>query len=398
MRTEVGRSVGVIFDERDFFPHYSKSRETFDPRLIQTDAERLQFKSGGNGHGVTRQLLSIGNWEDAFSGIVYVWETKSGELFIADGHQRLGLAQRLIHAGADPEKVVLHGLRFREADGWNVQAMRVFAAAKNIAEGGESTKAMDVAKLLRNGGPVAYLDTHISTQRKSYKDGKSLANLSEHCFKLILNNVIPEIWGIAVGERIEDHDEQLSIIEFLKQHRPNSENITDLVEEARAAGFSEGKTQVNLFGQTDLQHALIAERIAVFKFCQKQLKGIINAWNSYNEHIMEFRSCGSEVSTNVIRSRLQLRETMLSMISQARRKGEPLSLCLTKVAVDHNKGTSLPVAAAVFMSNLELFSRPFVRAAEPDPEENFSLLGETPLLPMALAQDTGKDGSQLGMF
>ena len=75
----------------------------FDPDEIEVDAELFQFKEGGDEFGVTDRLQGITKWMPDQAGTVVVYEYADGRRFIADGHQRLGLAKRI--KASDPGKM-----------------------------------------------------------------------------------------------------------------------------------------------------------------------------------------------------------------------------------------------------------------------------------------------------
>ena len=81
---------------------------------IKIDAARFQFKSGGDAQGVTNALTGVKEWDNNASGIALVWEDEKGDRYIVDGHQRLGLAQRLKAQGQTPR---LPAIVLREKDG-----------------------------------------------------------------------------------------------------------------------------------------------------------------------------------------------------------------------------------------------------------------------------------------
>ena len=121
--------------------------QSFRPGDLTVDADRFQFKSGGDEAGVTDRLQGVQNWDPVKAGLSLVWEDNSGKPFIVDGHQRYGLAQRI--AQADPaQDPKLNAIVVREADGISDTEARVIAASKNIAEG--TGTALDAAKVLRD--------------------------------------------------------------------------------------------------------------------------------------------------------------------------------------------------------------------------------------------------------
>lgn len=70
--------------------------ERFDPATLTTDAAAFQFKGNADAAGVTERLRLVTQWDPTASGKTFVFERNDGTRVIADGHQRLGLAQRLL--------------------------------------------------------------------------------------------------------------------------------------------------------------------------------------------------------------------------------------------------------------------------------------------------------------
>ena len=118
----------------------------FDAKALLTDAKRFQFKDGGDGAGVTHALKGVTVWDPAKANQLIVWQATDGNLYVVDGHQRSGLARRLLDEGYE-DKIQIPGLLYREADGVSASDARAIAAAKNIAEG--SGSPIDGAKVLR---------------------------------------------------------------------------------------------------------------------------------------------------------------------------------------------------------------------------------------------------------
>lgn len=119
-----------------------------DPRTVEVDAGTFQFKSGVDPEGVSERLTGVQRWEPDFAGVAVIYETKAGQRFIVDGHQRLALAKRMIEAGQ--EDVKLNAVILREADGITPVEARQRSALKNVAEGTGSSA--DVARVLREIG------------------------------------------------------------------------------------------------------------------------------------------------------------------------------------------------------------------------------------------------------
>lgn len=102
-----------------------------DPRSIKADPETFQFKSGGDAHGVTDRLKGVTQWDPVAAGKTVVWERADGARFIADGHQRRGLALRSIEAGQ--KNVRLDAYVMREREGWKPRASALTTSASPAA-------------------------------------------------------------------------------------------------------------------------------------------------------------------------------------------------------------------------------------------------------------------------
>ena len=114
-------------------PQGGSGIEALDPRTIGVDAKRFQFKAGGDEAGVTERLQDIKKWDPLLAGTAIVFRDADGKNWVADGHQRLGLAKRLIDAGQNDIK--LNAFVLDAADGITDADARATAAYKNIAEG-----------------------------------------------------------------------------------------------------------------------------------------------------------------------------------------------------------------------------------------------------------------------
>src|SRR5436309_3253592 len=89
-----------------------------DPNNIRTDAATYQFRSHGDGQGVTAEgRYNTDRWDPIIHGDPrLVHQRLDGSLYVADGHHRLDLAKRLNAQGAGPGAIAATVLR--EADGY----------------------------------------------------------------------------------------------------------------------------------------------------------------------------------------------------------------------------------------------------------------------------------------
>jgi hypothetical protein len=233
-----------------------------DPLTLKTDAQTFQFKQGGNAEGVTEALRDVDAFDRRLAGVSLVWERADGTRFIADGHQRLGLAQRALAAGQDPAEVRLNGFLLREADGISAIDARRIAAVKNMAEG--SGTALDAAKILRDAGKFGEaLLPPLPPRSALVKQARGLAQLDEQAFRAVINEVIPANLGAMVGRASADPKLQEAMIEVLRRAKPANENqALAIVDQVKMQGV-ETRTTEDLFGEQSFSESLYLERAQV---------------------------------------------------------------------------------------------------------------------------------------
>ena len=323
-----------------------------NPLDIQTDAARFQFKSGTDAEGVSNQLQNVKKWDPAFANIAIVWQDNAGSLFMVDGHQRLALARRLLSEGHEP--IELNATVLREADGITPQDARRYGALKNLAEGGESTTPLDVARVLKEGGALSEIEKVIPPARTAYRDGKALASLGDDAFGMVANELVPVQFAAEVGNVLTDPAQQLAALGYMAQNPPANRNQARLVaEQIRNAGFEEG-TQEGLFGAEAFAETLMLERATVLDAAIKKLRQSKRAFKTALVNKEELESVGSKIKTEKTEKALTAQERMLATVEKlATRKGD-ISDALTEAAKKLKAGASRNAAAAAFIETLAL--------------------------------------------
>ena len=85
-------------DEMKMLKHCANLQDAYvcrlDPFFIKTNKDWFQFKQS-DASGETGVLKTVREWRNDLSGMAFVWVHPDGTPYIVDGHQRLGLAQRL---------------------------------------------------------------------------------------------------------------------------------------------------------------------------------------------------------------------------------------------------------------------------------------------------------------
>lgn len=241
--------------------------EAFAPADLIVDADRFQFKEGGDQFGVTDRLKGVKHWDPIKAGMILVWEDNAGRRFLVDGHQRFGLAKRI--AAEDPsQNPRLNGYVLREADGVTDADARAIAAGKNIAEG--TGTAVDAAKVLRNRPDLI---KSLPPRSELVRQARDLVNLSGDAFRLVVNDIVPPHYAAIVGRLVPDDAKlQHSLLELLAKTDPaNAVQAEAIVRQGRQAGMVTEK-QTSLFGDEDVAQSLYLDRAKVLDRALKELK------------------------------------------------------------------------------------------------------------------------------
>lgn len=233
----------------------------FDPTALNVDAKRFQFKGGGDEYGVTGALRSVTKWDPLKAQSIIVWEQADGKLFVADGHQRAGLARRLSEKGG--QKIELPGLLLREKDGVTAEKAKALAAATNIANG--SGSALDGAKILRSHPEL--MDGSIPLSAGKGKQAVALARLGDEPFKMVVNEVVPEHYGAVVGDLIpNDAARQEAAMKAIARFEPKNVDeaavLTQRVAQAELAKAEEG-AQGSMFGDLETAESTAGEEMKI---------------------------------------------------------------------------------------------------------------------------------------
>ena len=285
----------------DDIHHYDNLDDTvfrLDLDRVKVDAKTFQFKSGGDAEGVIETLQGIKKWDPYRANTVIVYEFADGRQFIADGHQRFGLAKRL--KAADPEaNINLYGLKLREADGVTPEQARVVAALANISQG--SGTVVDAAKVLRvDPGRIGELPPMSQMVRQA----RELVKLSDESFGLVVNEIVPTNYAAVVGRLIDDPAKQMAVMQLLAKAEPA--NITQaeaIVRQARDMEFRQ-ETQEGLFGVEEMTQSLMLERAKVLDQTLKILKNDKRVFRSLVDNQQRIEAEGNKLSadSNVQRS------------------------------------------------------------------------------------------------
>lgn len=316
---------------------------SFDPRDIGVDALAYQYKSGGDDFGVTDRLRGERQW-DAMAAIgVIVHERMDGSRFIADGHQRFGLARRLLDQGQND--IVLQGYLLKEIDGYSVEEVRALAALRNIRQ--ESGTPLDAAKIIRDNPELV---AQFSRGRSFMAQAQALADLAPGPFQAIVNDVIPQNWGAIVGRVIPEDDRLQGVaIAALKKADPANETQAEsIVRDIRRLGLEKraADDQLSLFGDGfDLRDTVISERARIIDRVMKEARTDRTIFNRLDQQADIIEEAGNVLNRSENATRAEAAERALARLLILADQPGPVRDALDQAARDLRAGKPLDAAA-----------------------------------------------------
>jgi hypothetical protein len=304
---------------------------TFRASEIDVDADLMQFKSGGDEFGVTDRLRGVEEWDGYQAGYVTVWEAVDGRRLIADGHQRLGLAKRI--GAQSGEDIRLNAFVMREADGITAADARRITALRNVAEG--SGSKVDAAKVFRDLEPemIEQAMRRMAKGQEFIRDASGLSRLEGRAFGAVVNEVIPENYGAAIGQLVDDPDLHMGMVEILNDTQPaNRRQAEAIIRQALDAGFVR-ETQDSLFGSESLMTGLFAHRARLLDRALSELKRLKGAFGVAVRNADALDAAGNKIDVKGSAAEIEANALALALVNRlALRKGNAVNELLTRAA------------------------------------------------------------------
>ena len=293
---------------------------------IGVDAETFQFKAEGDEFGVTARLQGVQTFNPYWAGTVSVYEYADGRKVIADGHQRLGLAKRIM--AQDPSQdISLHAYTFREVDGITPAEMRVVAALKNIVEG--SGTAIDAAKVLRVD-PSRLPD--LPPNSELVQQARGIMPLSDNSFGMVVNGIVPAKYAAFVGRLIDDQDLQDAAMSVLAKANPENKFQAEAIVRQVKETPSEQVTQISLFGEELMTESYYFERGKILDRAYKELRRDKAAFETLVRNAERLEAEGNILAADANQRKAATdAQTITLLQALANRKG-PLSDALNDAA------------------------------------------------------------------
>lgn len=234
---------------------------------IKVDAKKFQFRLRGT--DIDSRFGTETKYNKDLSGITHLYKDESGQLFVIDGHHRIGLAQR-----SGEETITA---KIIDSKDMNIKEARIFGAKLNIAE--ENAGTLDVAKLIKNGDITKedFKKYNIRTNSNIYKDGVALAEANQKLFdKVLIGRAEPELVA-EISKNFPDKKEQLKVFDYIRDSNTNGKEITpENVKFLRGAIYDTDGTDSNwdffsLMGE-DKTVSLVNQKIDLINFLNKDIK------------------------------------------------------------------------------------------------------------------------------
>ena len=299
---------------------------SFDPRTLNAAPDVFQYKAGGDDAGVTSRLQGVQTWDPTSAGKVIAWEDPTGTYYVADGHQRLGLAMRLLDQGPK-----LDATLFRASDGWSAQDVRTIAALKSIREG--SGTPLDAAKVLRaNDGSAS--DDSLPVSGDFITQAKGLARLSDDAFGATVNGVVPQRYaaqiGVMAGDRTELH---ASMVNLLAKAKPaNMDEARALVSESLEQDFlSRESVQADMFGGAPAESTVIA-RAKVKAAVLRQVRGDGRLFSTLTRQADAIEAGGNALARDANEAALATNRAAEALISKLAYRDGPIADAMKEAA------------------------------------------------------------------
>lgn len=334
-------------------PDGTAGTHMFDPTKIEADPKRFQFREGGDEFGVTGVLASVTQWRRERANQIIVWRDKSGKDFVVDGHQRLGLAKKLLAEGRETD-IQIPGVLLREEDGIDAEKAMEIASLKNIAEG--TASPIDAAKVIRAAGPEALQDLPIS--RDAVRSAVDLSKLSLDAWRMVVNDVVPAMYAKYVGRYIDtnDTDRQTAAMNALaKANVANQDEAAILVRRVAEAELAkaEAGAQGSMFEDLDTPDSTVMEEVRIVSRAVQIVGRDKNLFSRVMRNAERLEQAGTEIDRVAAQNVISAADQLKTEIEKLAFRSGAVRDVLTRIARElHDGSIKLGQAAEDFVDQI----------------------------------------------
>ena len=324
--------------------------ETFPVEDLTVDAPAMQFKGGGDESGVTDRLKGTRAWSDYLAGVITVWKKDDGTTVVADGHQRVGFAKRLMAENPD-QKISIPAFVFKESDGDTQGFVRAAAALRNISEG--SGTALDASKVFKDMPEKAKtVFDSLPPNSAIVRQGLDLAALDNEAYLMVVNGVVDEKIAAVVGRLESDHNQQRALMALMAHEEPDTIfQAEQIVRQAQQAGFHTSE-QATLFGTDTITESLFKDKAKVLERGLNMIKSDVKTFRNLMNNSERISQVGNQLNSTANAAILGDANTILQTVQAlAYRKG-PIADLLTQAAKEAKQNGRYKQGAERFVAAL----------------------------------------------
>lgn len=324
---------------------------------LNLDPKRFQYKIIHGSTGSTGSLNGVRVWNNGLAGIVMVWQDKKDQkVYVVNGHNRITLAKSL-----DVEYVTV---RFLDCE--TSKEARQIGAIANIAEGRGT--ALDAAKVfkdskwdihdLRNAG--------IPIKESVASNGLSLSKLSNFLFDKCVQGDLVLDWGIAIGSKLTDHDQQTDLYKLLqsegKKRKITADTIGELAEIILAAETQDTQ-ETTLFGTAIFNGSLALERAEIQSYIKQRLsrEGRLFSTVATSRNCLELARGNNSIDTATSKAIAGRTKNALVIFDELKNLSGALSTAINQaVKAIANGGNATKIKESLYSQVLEITADPLV--------------------------------------
>lgn len=322
-----------------------------DARTLGFDPSTFQFKSGGDHRGVTDRLSGVQSWNPLAAGKTIVYEYADGRRVIADGHQRLGLAKRLVADGHAPIK--LNAFVLQQRQGWTPPDVRAYAAIKNMHE--SSGKPLDMAKVMRER-PDLVAKAALPLTDVRLQEAKALSRLSAPAFDMVAAGAARSDVAAAVGEAVPAARHHDMLKEMVKAKVASGQHARLYVSQALAAP-QWTETTASLFGSETETRSLLKERAAVLDRALTSLKSDKRIFAMLGREHTTIEQAGNKLASGANAARAVSAGEMAAIVEKLATQRGAVSTMLDAAAAKVATGEAPSKAARAFVSSVRAMAK-----------------------------------------
>jgi hypothetical protein len=292
---------------------------------LQFDPAAFQFRQAGRGNrrGSTGRMDSVARFDPDASGEIRVFVATDGAEFVADGHQRVGMEQRLVGEG-NGDNIQQRAFLYREADGWTRQDVSDLAAQANMKQG--TADPVDVATLLRRAPQL--IDNSVPLDRNMIV-AQNLARLSNDAWAFVRDGQLDPRYGAIIASENVPVGKQRALAEYFVKHPMTLGTAQHMASVARQSEVAASMAaQLDMFGSTESLVAL-QNRVEIMQGALALLRQEKRLFQMANDRASELEAAGNVIARDENERNRALADLLVARLETLSQQHGPVSDLLT---------------------------------------------------------------------